>query len=338
MVLNTPAGVVDLETGTLWPRDPALLLTQITSVGPGGECPRWDAFIREVTGEDADLAAYLARLMGYCLTGSTREQVFAFFLGNGANGKSVFLQTIAGILGDHAATAAPDTFLDSGGTRHLSELAGLRSARLVLVTETGAGQSWAEARIKSASGGEKLRVNFMRQDHFEFLPKFKLIVAGNHRPRLAGTGEAMRRRLHVVPFDVTIPSDRRDPLLASRLASEGPGILGWLICGCREWQRIGLCPPARIREASEAYVEDEDIIGEWIAAQCETSPPLRAPSSVLFSNWKRWADAAGHEAGSRRAFGEAPRHRGFVSDRTPRERLWCGLSLRVRPPSGDGIP
>lgn len=189
MLLNTPSGVIDLTTGLCNPHDPELLMTQMTTASPGSGCPRWTAFLDEITDRDAELQAYLARLAGYCLTGSTQEQVFAFFHGHGANGKSVFLQTLASIMGSYAATAAPDTFMASGAGRHLTELAGLRAARLVLVSETEAGRSWAEARIKAVTGGERLRANFMRQDHFEFEPQFKLLVAGNHRPALNAVGD-----------------------------------------------------------------------------------------------------------------------------------------------------
>ena len=154
------------------------------------------------------------------------------------------------------------------GDRHLTELAGLRAARLVLVTETEAGRSWAEARIKAVTGGEKLRANFMRQDHFEFRPQFKLLVAGNHRPSLGNVGEAMRRRLHLVPFNVTIPPERRDPRLVEKLLTERDGILAWALAGCAEWQRIGLAPPACVTAAAEEYFETEDIIGQWIAECC----------------------------------------------------------------------
>lgn len=195
----------------------------MTAASPGRDCPRWTTFLHEITEGDTELQAYLSRLAGYCLTGSTREQAFAFVHGHGANGKSVFLQTLASVMGSYAATAAPDTFMASRGDRHLTELAGLRAARLVLVSETDAGRNWAEARIKAVTGGERVRANFMRCDHFEFIPQFKLLVAGNHQPSLTAVGEAMRRRLHLVPFTVTIPPDRRDPRLAEKLLADDHG-------------------------------------------------------------------------------------------------------------------
>lgn len=338
MLLNTPTGVVDLTTGQISSHNPVLLISQMTAASPGNGCPRWMSFLNEVTDGDIDLQSYLARLAGYCLTGSTREQMFAFLHGQGANGKSVFLQTLASTMGSYAATAALDTFMASRSERHLTELAGLRAARLVLVSETEAGRSWAEARIKAVTGGERLRANFMRCDHFEFDPRFKLLVAGNHRPTLNGVGEAMRRRLHLVPFTVTIPAESRDPRLAEKLLAERDGILGWMLAGCAAWQREGLAPPPRVRAAAEEYFEAEDLIGQWIHECCICGADQKAPSAQLFQSWKSWAEAGGFPAGSKKTLGEALGARGFERIVIQRGRGRAGIGLRGGPLSAEVGP
>ena len=299
----------------------------MTSARPGTSCPRWSRFLDEITGGDSELRDYLRRLAGYCLSGSTREQVFVFLHGHGANGKSVFLQAIAGVLGTYAATATLDTFMAGRSTRHLSELAGLRGARLVLVPETEAGQAWAEARIKQVTGGEMIRANFMHRDHFEFRPEFKLIIAGNHRPALTGVGEAMRRRLHLVPFNVTVPREKRDPRLLEVLLAERNGILGWMLEGCTEWRRIGLAPPRCVTEAVNAYFAEEDIIGQWMEECCELGSHARETSAALFQSWKAWAEALGHDAGSARRLGQALQARGLAEVKVRGARGRQGIAL-----------
>jgi P4 family phage/plasmid primase-like protien len=328
MLLNTPDGVVDLATGAVRANERDLLLTQITAASPGSGCALWSAFLDQVTGGDRDLQSYLQRLAGYILTGSTCEQIFAFLHGSGANGKSVFLQTLGAVLGDYAATATLDTFMAAQASRHLTELAGLRAARLVIVPETEAGRSWAEARIKAVTGGEKIRANFMHRDHFEYTPQFKLVVAGNHRPSLSGVGEAMRRRLHLVPFEVTIPPDQRDRDLPARLLAERDGILGWMLEGCAAWQRTGLAPPPCVVEAGTSYFAEEDLAGQWIEEACEVGPELAATSRALFASWSSWAAAGGHAAGTQKSLGDALKSRGFVAGKIARARGWNGLRPR----------
>ncbi len=328
MLLNTPSGTIDLETGECRDHDRDHAITQIAGASLGHRCPRWLEFLARITDGDDELQGYLQRLAGYCLTGRTDEQVFAFLHGSGANGKSVFLSTIGHVVGTYTATAALGTFTQSKSDRHLTELAGLRAARIVLVSETEAGRSWDEARIKIITGGERIRANYMRQDHFEFTPQFKLLVAGNHRPALHGVGEAMRRRLHVVPFDVTIPPDQRDKRLPEILRAEADGILGWMVAGCAAWQADGLKPPSRVMAASERYFEDEDVVGQWIDECCILERNASATSKALFGNWSSWASQAGHGAGTTKWLGEALRERGLASGKVQGARGWRGIGLR----------
>ena len=161
MILNTPAGIIDLATGELKSHDAALLHTRIAGASPQGSCPRWLRFLQEVTGGNQDLVDYLQRVAGYCLTGSMSEQVFFFLHGTGANGKSIFISTLSEVLGDYAATAPLDTFTSANSERHPTDLAGLATARAVFVTETEHGKPWAESRIKAITGGDTLRVRFL---------------------------------------------------------------------------------------------------------------------------------------------------------------------------------
>src|SRR5262249_36928820 len=154
-------------------------------------------------------------------------------------------------------TAPIETFTAAQNERHPTDLAGLRGSRLVTSIETEEGRRWADSKIKTLTGGDKIAARFMRQDFFEFVPNFKLLIAGNHKPGLRSVDEAIRRRFHLVPFSVVIPPEQRDKSLGDRLRSEWPGILAWMIDGCIEWQRCGLAPPEAVTSATAAYLEAE---------------------------------------------------------------------------------
>jgi putative DNA primase/helicase len=203
--LGTPAGVIDLRTGKMFSHTPERYITKITAAAPGGNCPLWHKFLKDVTNNDADLQNFLQRVCGYALTGITSEDALFFFYGTGANGKSVFLKTIAGILDEYHKTAPIETFTVSSSDKHPTDLAMLRGARLVTATETEEGKRWDEAKIKALTGGDCIAARFMRQDFFEYIPQFKLLIAGNHRPGIRTVDEAIRRRMNLIP----IPSQSR---------------------------------------------------------------------------------------------------------------------------------
>ena len=317
-LLNTPGGLVDLKTGRECPHNRSDRMTKITTATPRGECPTWIRFLDEVTGGDKELQAYLQRTVGYALTGSTREHALFFLYGTGANGKSVFLNTIAAILGDYATNAPMDTFMETRADRHPTDMASLRGARFVSSIETEQGRRWAESKLKSLTGGDKISARFMRQDFFEFPPQFKLFVAGNHKPAIRNIDEAMRRRLHLIPFTVTIPPERRDKHLQQKLLAERDGILAWALKGCLEWQRLGrLDPPQVVREATDEYFEAEDALGRWLDERCVRAANARSLTAELFNDWKAWCEATGEFIGSQRRFSDLLTTRGLEKWRNP---------------------
>ena len=304
-LLNTPGGVVDLKTGRQRPHERTDRMTRITTATPAGECPIWRQFLDEVTGGDLALQAYLQRMVGYALTGSTQEHALFFLYGTGANGKSVFVNTLATILGDYATNAPMDTFMETRTDRHPTDMAGLRGARFVAAIETEQGRRWAESKVKSLTGGDKISARFMRQDFFEFFPQFKLFVAGNHKPAIRNIDEAMKRRLHLIPFTITVPPERRDKHLQQKLLAERDGVLAWAVQGCLNWQRLGrLDPPQQVVDATEEYFEAEDALGRWLEERCVRAPNAKALTAELFNDWKQWAEAAGEFIGAQRRFSD----------------------------------
>lgn len=220
-LLSTPDGAVDLKTGELRPARREHYCSKSTAVAPNDELPLlWLEFLARVTDGDTELENFLQKMCGYCLTGVTIEQVFFFLHGPGANGKGVFLNAISNMLGDYARSAPMSSFTASSNEGHPTDLAGLVGARLVSAIETEDGARWAEAKIKSLTGGDRIAARFMKQNFFQYTPQFKLVIAGNHRPGLRSTDEAIRRRLRLIPFNVTIPKGERDKELGEKLKAE----------------------------------------------------------------------------------------------------------------------
>ena len=326
--LNTPGGIVDLRTGTVWPHRPEDYQTKITAVAPGGDCPKWLAFLDRITDHDVELQSFLARLFGYCATGVTKEHAMFFCYGTGANGKSVLLNTVAGVLNDYSKTSPVETFTASHNDRHSTELARLVGARLVTVSETDEGRNWDEPKIKKVTGGDTIAARFLYKDHFEYVPQFKLVIAGNHKPALRSVDEAIRRRLNLIPFTVTIPPEERDPDLEALLKLEWRGILQWMIDGCLQWQKIGLAPPKCVTDATAAYLEAEDTALTWINECCLLGAEHEERSLELYTSYKGFADKTGERPHTHKAFGTMLAARGFETTKRRRGTVYSGICVK----------
>jgi phage/plasmid-associated DNA primase len=145
-LLNTPNGTLDLCTGKIREHRRQDYLTKMTPTGPSGDCPLWLHFLDRITAGDSECQAFLQRMVGYCLTGVTREHALFFLYGTGANGKSVFLSAISKLLGDYAKIAPASSFTVTPTEQHPTDLAGLRGARLVMATETEDGPAGRNPR------------------------------------------------------------------------------------------------------------------------------------------------------------------------------------------------
>lgn len=346
-LLTTPRGTPDLN-------DPPQLdrphrredyLTRCTTVAPDptASCPTWMRFLRRITNGDAAVIAYLQRVCGYCLTGETAEHVMFFLWGTGANGKSTFASVLLGILGigatGYAAVAPISTFDGGNHDQHPTDLAMLRDVRLVVAHETEDNRSWPIAKLKMMASGDPISARLMRQDFFTYTPRFKVMVLGNHKPRLRSVDEAIRRRIHLIPFTVTIPAAERDPDLAEKLRAEYPAILWWMIGGCLAWQQNRLSPPPAVTSATIAYLAGEDLVQRWIDDECVLGAFCREHSTALYLSFRLWLEAAGEKPPSQKWFSQALADHGFQPFRAAQAGGFKGLALRPSTtPVSDEVP
>lgn len=171
------------------------------------------------------------------------------------------------------------------------------------------------------------RSTFYETRFFEYVPQFKLIIAGNHKPGLRTVDEAMRRRFILLPFTVTIPASERDSELTEKLREEWGAILQWMIEGCLKWQSDGLQVPRAVSEATASYLAAEDVLSRWIDDCCELKNTHWTSATKLFVSWRQWCEQNQEDAGSQKRFSENLESQGFVPKRTKTARGFNGIGL-----------
>jgi putative DNA primase/helicase len=270
--------------------------------GPRGmdlaqEAPVFDRFLKTIQ-PNAETRAFLQRFFGYCLTGSTSEQCLLFFYGAGRNGKSTLVDLVCEIMGNYAITLSIDSFAgDSrrGGGEATPDLARLPGARLVAASEPEMGVKLKDALIKTLTGGEPIAVRRLHQDFIEVHPHFKIVLSGNHKPRIDDTSDGIWRRVILVPFDIQIPADQVDKGLPAKLRAESAAIFRWMVEGCLLWLEGGLQVPDSVTRATQDYREESDPIGAFIRSGCVVTG-LEADTATpqeLARGYEAWAKREG---------------------------------------------
>jgi putative DNA primase/helicase len=191
------------------------------------------------------------------------------------------------------------------------------------------------------TGDQPLTARFLRQEFFTFRPEFKIWLATNHKPQIRGTDDAIWDRIRLIPFDVRFWDEDvdgpaspgvpvADKTLEAKLMAELPGILTWAVRGCLEWQRDGLTLPREIREATQSYREEMDILGQFIAECCVVALSAEVLFKDLFATYLQWCEENNMSAASTKRFAERLKERGFQDRRDntkERNRVYSGLAL-----------
>ena len=240
---------------------------------------------------DRDLIGFIHRYCGYACTGITRDQVLALFWGAGGNGKGVLMHMIAWVLGDYFGNMSFSTIELKQRSTIPSDLAALEGKRLVTASESGEVRL-NEPRIKALTGSDPITARYLYGEPFTFTPMAKFILATNTKPVVADNSFGFWRRLRLVPFTRCFAGSARDEHLEDYLREhEGPGILNWLLAGCRAWQDHGLGEPAAVRDATDEYRTVSDPIADFVAEFCVSDVTAVTRASDLVEAYGKWADS-----------------------------------------------
>jgi putative DNA primase/helicase len=331
-VLNVANGTIDLKTGCIKAHRRENLITKLASVEywPDAECPFWLEHLEKIFQGNVGLISFLGLGIGYSLTGITDERVMFISHGTGANGKTTTHEVIAQILGDYAVRTPTESILIKRDPGIPNDLAKLKGARFVYCSEVEEGKRMAESLIKDLTGNDTISARFMRGEWFTFQPSCKLWIATNHKPGIRGTENAIWDRIRLIPFNVSIPQCDRIPRsrMMERLTPEFPGILAWAVQGCKEWIQFGLQTPDEVKEATEGYRGEMDVVGEFIDERCIISKMATASAKDLYESYVKWAEGSGERPVPQRTFGLRLTERGFYNERTTRGRhRWVGIGV-----------
>jgi len=338
-LLNCTNATIDLRNGEprIHERTDYLTKKCPTPYDADAKSPLWDKFLSDVFG-DAALVSYIARVVGYVLTGSGKEQVVFILHGTGSNGKSTFLNTLLKVLGkDYAAQIDASTITGGRKGGASNDIARLRGIRFVSSIEVGEGRRLNEALVKQFTGGDTIAARFLYKEFFEFEPEFKLFIAANHKPEVQGQDHATWRRVRLVPFEKTFTDATKDPELPAKLLAEARGILAWAVRGCLDWQKNGLLTPEVVKAATLAYKSEMNELEDFLGMYTWNGPALSCGAGELYGKYREWEEERHNKPMAQQAFGRRMHDLGFGSGKDRGVRVWHGLSTAPPPRTLDSV-
>lgn len=330
--LGLSNGLLDLRTGTLR----AYRSTDYVTKCAGAEfnadatCPHWAAFLLKSFNNDLNLIAYLARVVGYTLSGSTEAQCLWLHYGHGSNGKSTFMNVLAALMGDYATTANASTIMSKPISNISNDVAQLKGARLVMINELEDGKRLAEAEIKNMTGGEALTARFLNREFITFFPQFKLHLTSNYKPSVYDNSHGLWRRINLINWSVIIKAEDQDKDLYTKLCGELSGILNWAIAGLQDYLKNGLQPPDSVLNDTAEFRQEMDSIGQFLETCCDIDIDGREKASALYSRYSEWARETGRQPLNSTRFGTSLKDKGFVSFKSGGVIVYKGIYLKVR--------
>jgi len=270
--------------------------------------PNFDQFISQIFKGNQDLIRFVFEYLSMCLTGRVTEQVFLFWYGTGANGKSVLSETMTQLLSCYAAKIEFAVLLDtSSSDKSQQEKARLKGIRLAIASEVAEGKYLNEQLIKDLISNDTLTARELYSKTFQFYPTHHLIISGNHKPRIKGTDEGIRRRVYLIPFSFTVPKQDQIPseVLLNSFRPEFPAIINYLIGSYKTIQDNNgkfTSVPEIVSTYTKDYFLEMDVIANWLSECCIILPEMDTPSKTLYANYSTWMKENGNHPSSKTAF------------------------------------
>lgn len=272
--------------------------------------PTFQAFLERVL-PDAQLQLILSESIGYVFAKHLKLDKCLLLYGNGANGKSVFFEVIKALLGKENVS--------SFTLKNLNE----EHNRAIIVDKLLNYGSEINASIetdifKMLVSGEAVQARLKYQNSVTIEDYARLAFNCNELPKDVEHTEAYFRRYLIIPFNVTIPENERDPELAQRIIDrELSGVFNWVLQGLKSLlTNKGFSRSDVVANMITEYKLESDSVYQYVSESGyvkSADPGLSLKSS--FEEYGRYCSESGYHKLGKKRYIKRLRHHGIVVEK-----------------------
>ena len=344
--LNCRNGLLDIPTRNLRNHSPEHLspVQVAVSFDPVAQCPDIEHFIRGVFPDDTQYLPF--EVAAWLMLPDTSIQKAILTLGEGANGKSVWLNLMLNFLGRENVSTL---------SLHRIEADKFAASRLVgklcnIGTDLPTVALASTSMFKALTGGDTITAERKFESSFEFRPFARLLFSANSAPRSDDATHGFFRRWLVIPFNRTF--DETDPdtvpraVLDARLSQPGElsGLLNKALDALAAIRQGRFTESASTRAALEEFRRTTDPLAVWLDQNTVERPDAMVPKDKMRSMYGQACQDAGRPIMPDTQFTAAlKRLRPKVQPAQRRvdgkpTRVFLGLGfLTLDPAPGDGL-
>ena len=219
LIVNFRNGLYDLDKDCYLSHTPGVFsLNQLNCIyNPDAKCEDVDKLLDNVSCNNKGIRTLLEEMLGYILIGDCRFQRSFILLGEGSNGKSVFLDMITSWLGSENCSSL--ALEDLSDRFRPSQLVG----KMVNIgDDSGADLLKNTAIFKKLVTGDPLTVEFKHGQPFSYANRAKMIFSANNLPPSSDKSNGFMRRMTIIPFLAKFsPNDSNyDPMIKDKITTE----------------------------------------------------------------------------------------------------------------------
>ncbi|MCP1832815.1 phage/plasmid primase, P4 family [Bradyrhizobium sp. USDA 4545] len=316
-------------------RDDMLTAVIPYAYDPKAARPHFDAFL-DLFQPEAEKRRTVQQFSGMSLTAQPVQRVM-YHTGTGGNGKSVYLEVLSRVFGDGLSVGVPAETVSGQAQNNPSaptpDIARCYAKRYLRIAELPKDAPLKMETIKKLTGGERWPVRTMYKGYFEFKPTAKPHMSGNGEPKFDGSDGGMQRRLIIVPWSVTLPTEKHRDFedVVAEIAAEGSGILNWLIAGARDFLNSGLVISEDVLKTTADHFAEMDPCQQFINAHVVADPGgAGVQGRAMFNAYKAWCEVNGTSHMHETRFGLTMKKK-LKRDDTGRVRVYVDVKLHDVP-------